>query len=273
RHPRGHAHHGPGPRPAHLRPGHRRRHRRGSGRGDQRLLDAVQQAPERIRALLRTLGGRRRGDPGAGPPGGELVMNDFPWLTVLGVVPLVGALVTAFLPKGSALPKQVALLVSLAALGVAVAATTQYDAGGGMQLTETHTWIEAFGAHSALGVDGIGLTLVLLTAVLTPVVLLASWTEADERNPAVFMALMLAMEGLALFVFMAQDVFLFYVVFEATLIPAYFLIGSFGHGADRAHAAMKFLLYMLAGGLVMLASVVGLYAVSAANGTPTYLIS
>lgn len=200
-------------------------------------------------------------------------MNDFPWLTVLGVVPLVGALVTAFLPKGSALPKQVALLVSLAALGVAVAATTQYDAGGGMQLTETHTWIEAFGAHYALGVDGIGLTLVLLTAVLTPVVLLASWTEADERNPAVFMALMLAMEGLALFVFMAQDVFLFYVVFEATLIPAYFLIGSFGHGADRAHAAMKFLLYMLAGGLVMLASVVGLYAVSAANGTPTYLIS
>ncbi len=204
-------------------------------------------------------------------------MTDFPWLTVLGVAPLVGALVTAYLPTSAtgsaALSKQAALLTSLVTLGLAVAVTAQYDVGDGMQFTEKHVWIEAFGAHYALGVDGIGLTLVLLTALLTPVVILASWNDADDRNPGVFFALMLALEGLALFVFMAQDVFLFYVMFEATLVPAYFLIGSFGHGAERAHAAMKFLLYMLAGGLIMLASVVGLYAVSAANGNPTYLIS
>jgi len=149
----------------------------------------------------------------------------------------------------------------------------EYDAGGGIQFTETHTWIEAFGAHYALGVDGIGLTLVLLTALLVPVVVLASWHDADERKTSAFFAWILALEGLAMYVFVAQDVFLFYMAFEATLIPAYFLIGSFGHGAERAHAAMKFLLYMLAGGLIMLASVVGLYAVSAANGEPTYLIS
>ncbi|CAM3147813.1 NADH-quinone oxidoreductase subunit M [Nocardioides dubius] len=202
-------------------------------------------------------------------------MNDFPWLSVLGLVPLAGALLTALTPSrpGAVLPKQLALGTSLVTLALAVVVALRYEPDEGMQLTETHTWIEAFGAHYALGVDGIGLSLVLLTVVLLPVVVLASWNDADDKDTSAFFGWMLALAGLALFVFMAQDVFLFYVVFEATLIPAYFLIGSYGHGAERAHAAMKFLLYMLAGGLIMLASVVGLYAVSAANGEPTYLIS
>ena len=111
-------------------------------------------------------------------------MNDFPWLTLLILVPLVGGLVTALLPAapGAALPKQVALLTSVLTLGVAVAIAAQYDAGAGMQLTETHVWIEAFGAYYALGVDGIALTLVLLTTLLVPVVVLASWHDADTRN-------------------------------------------------------------------------------------------
>ncbi len=202
-------------------------------------------------------------------------MSDFPWLTTLGLLPLVGAVVTAYLPSGpgAALPKQLALVFSVLTLAITVGLAFDYDAGAGMQYTESHTWIEAFGAHYALGLDGLALTLVLLTALLVPVVVLASWHDADDRNTSAFFAWILALEGLAMFVFLAQDVFLFYMAFEATLIPAYFLIGSFGHGAERAHAAMKFLLYMLAGGLIMLASVVGLYAVSAANGNPTYLIS
>ena len=201
-------------------------------------------------------------------------MNDFPWLTTLIVVPLVGAVVTAFLPArpGAVLPKQLALLFTVLTLAVAVGTALQYDTGGGMQLTETHTWIEAFGASYAVGVDGIALTLVLLTSLLVPLVVLASWNDADTRNTKAFFALMLALEGLALAVFLAQDVLLFYVVFEATLIPAYFLIGGFG-GENRARAAVKFLLYMLAGGLIMLASVVGLYALSASQGEPSYLIS
>ena len=208
-------------------------------------------------------------------------MNDVPWLSALLLLPLLGAAVTALVPSvpGAALPKQLALGVSSATAVLAAVVALQYSPGAGMQFTETHEWIGAFGAHYALGVDGIGLVLVLLTALLVPLVVLASWHDADPggRFPAgaqtsTFFALVLALEGLALAVFVAQDVFLFYVVFEATLIPAYFLIGWFG-GAGRARAAVKFLLYMLAGGLIMLVSVVGLYAVSAADGGPTYLVS
>jgi NADH-quinone oxidoreductase subunit M len=201
-------------------------------------------------------------------------MSDVPWLTVLWALPLVGALVTAFVPKapGSALPKQVALVFSLLTLAVGIAIAAQYDAGDGMQLTETHSWIKAFGVHYALGVDGLGLLLILLTVALVPIVFVASWHEADDRGPAVFFAWALALESFALAVFAATDVFLFYVVFEATLIPAYFLIGRFGR-EGRAFAALKFLMYQLGGGLVLLAAVIGLYVVSADAGSPSYLLS
>ena len=201
----------------------------------------------------------------------------FPWLTLAMAVPLVGAVVVALLPKrgNDARPKQVALGISLVAFALVAAIAVQFNAGGGFQFTEQHEWIRAFGAHYALGVDGIGLTLVLLTAVLTPVVILASWNDADLGRWGVnsFFAWMLALEGLAIGVFAATDVFLFYVLFEATLIPIYFLIGGFG-GARRSYAAVKFLLYSLLGGLLMLGSVVGLYVVSADSDTgPTYLLS
>jgi NADH-quinone oxidoreductase subunit M len=205
------------------------------------------------------------------------VAVSFPWLTVLMAVPLVGSAVVAFLPKraDSALPKQVALGVSLLALLVAALVGLSFEPGGGYQFTEQAEWIAAFGAYYALGVDGIGLTLVLLTAVLAPVVILASWHDGDHGrwSTNAFFAWMLALEGLALGVFMATDVFLFYVLFEATLIPIYFLIGGYG-GARRSYAAVKFLLYSLLGGLLMLASVIGLYVVSSDSELgPTYLLS
>ena len=203
----------------------------------------------------------------------------FPWLTILMVVPLVGSAVVALLPKregDTTLTKQVAFGFSLFAFALAAAVGLMFDTGGErFQLSEEHEWIAAFGAHYALGVDGIGLTLVLLTAVLTPVVILASWNDGDLGRWSVnsFFAWMLALEGLAIGVFAATDVFLFYVLFEATLIPIYFLIGGFG-GARRSYAAVKFLLYSLLGGLLMLASVVGLYVVSADSATgPTYLLT
>jgi NADH-quinone oxidoreductase subunit M len=201
----------------------------------------------------------------------------FPWLTVLLAVPLVGSVVVAALPKrpDGVLAKQVAFGVSLVALAIAAVIGVGYDVGGGFQYTEQVTWIGAFGAYYALGVDGIGLTLVLLTVILTPVVILASWNDGDNGRWSVnsFFAWMLALEGLALGVFMATDVLLFYVLFEATLIPIYFLIGGFG-GARRSYAAVKFLLYPLLGGLLMLASVIGLYVVSAdSEFGPTYLLS
>jgi NADH-quinone oxidoreductase subunit M len=192
-------------------------------------------------------------------------------------VPLVGAAVVALLPRRrpDVLPKQVAFGVSLVTLAIAAAIGVGYDVGGGFQYTEEVSWISAFGAHYALGVDGIGLTLVLLTVILTPVVILASWEDGDGGRWSVnsFFAWMLALEGLALGVFMATDVLLFYVFFEATLIPIYFLIGGFG-GVGRSYAEIKFLLYSLFGGLLLLASVVGLYAVSAdSEFGPTFLLS
>jgi NADH-quinone oxidoreductase subunit M len=201
-----------------------------------------------------------------------------PWLTTALALPLVGALAVMVLPRrtGSVLPKQVALGFSLVTLALVATMAFRFDAGdGGFQFEEVHTWIEAFGAHYALGVDGIGLTLVLLTAILSPVVILASWNDGEIGRWSVnsFFAWMLALEGLAIGVFAATDVFLFYVLFEATLIPIYFLIGGFG-GPRRSYAATKFLIYSLLGGLVMLAAVVGLYVESAkSSGGPTYLLS
>ncbi|MBF4163904.1 NADH-quinone oxidoreductase subunit M [Nocardioides acrostichi] len=210
-------------------------------------------------------------------------MSDFPWLTVMLLVPLAGA---ALVPVvGAALARQVGLVFSLVTLGVGVAVAAQYHASDGMQFTETYDWISAFGVHYALGVDGLGLLMVLLTAVLVPIVIAASWKDADEGEAgygaldgngqggsAGFIAWTLALEALSLAVFLATDVFLFYIVFEATLIPAYFLIGGFGR-AGRSAAAVKFLLFQLAGGLVLLGGVIGLYVVSAQQGAPSYLLS
>ncbi|MGI8576851.1 MAG: NADH-quinone oxidoreductase subunit M [Nocardioidaceae bacterium] len=197
-----------------------------------------------------------------------------PWLTILGLLPLVGAVVVALMPRGRVLPKQLAFVISLAALVLSIVMAVQFKAGGGFQYVEEHSWISSFGAHYAVGLDGLGLLLVLLTTILTPVVILASWNDAEAGRwtANAFFAWMLALEGLSIGVFAATDVFLFYVLFEATLIPIYFLIGGFG-GAHRSYAAVKFLLYSLFGGFLMLASVVGLYVVSSgsANG-PSYLL-
>jgi NADH-quinone oxidoreductase subunit M len=201
-------------------------------------------------------------------------VNAFPWLTTLGVVPLLGAVVVAAMPRGQErLAKQTALGFSLAALVVAVLAATRFDSSGPQfQLVEHHEWIPSFGVSYALGVDGISLVLILMAAVLVPVVILASWNEADDaRTPAKwYFALVLVLETMIVGVFAATDVFLFYVFFEAMLIPVYFLIGSFG-GPQRSYAAVKFLLYSLFGGLLMLAALIALYVVSGEQlGTGTF---
>jgi NADH-quinone oxidoreductase subunit M len=164
---------------------------------------------------------------------------------------------------------------------VAAVVALQFNPGGGQQFAEQVTWIRPLGAYYALGVDGIGLTLVLLVVVVTPVVIVASWRDFDKVRPGelapkydsrVFFALVLAVETCALYLFLATDVFLFYVFFEVILIPMYFLIGGFGPGPRRTYAAAKFLIFGLLGGFVMLASVIGLYVQSAAAGEPSYLL-
>jgi NADH-quinone oxidoreductase subunit M len=200
-------------------------------------------------------------------------MTDFPWLTTIGVVPLAGAAVIAVLPRGrDQLVKVVALATSLVVLGLIIAMSLGFEAGGGYQFTESAQWIPSFGTSYSLGVDGIALVLLALVAVLVPVVLLASWNDAEAgtRSVKTFFALLLVLETTLIGVFAATDVFLFYVFFEAMLIPMYFIIGSYG-GARRSYAAVKFFLYSLFGGLVMLAAVIGLYVVSLNElGTGTF---
>jgi NADH-quinone oxidoreductase subunit M len=198
-------------------------------------------------------------------------MSDFPWLTTLIVLPLVGAVVTGFLPSRGVIARQVGLGFALLTLVVAVVMTVGYDVGGGFQFTEQYEWINVFGAHYAVGIDGLGLLMVLLTVALVPIVMIASWHEADPKAD-VFFAWTLALQSFSIAVFSATDVFLFYIVFEATLIPAYFLIGGFGR-EGRGRAAVKFQIYQLAGGLVMLGSVIGFYVVSARAGNPSYLLT
>ncbi len=193
-------------------------------------------------------------------------MNDlaFPVLTTMVVVPLLGAVVLWALPAGARRhARATALAVSLVVLGLGVVALGAFDTGRAHehQLTEQVSWIPALGTSWALGVDGVGLTLVLLSLVLVPVVILAAWREhrdADGSRIRHYLALVLVLEAFMVAIFAARDVFLFYVLFEAMLIPIYFMIGVFG-GPRRRYAAVKFLVYSLAGGLVMLAGVIALY--------------
>jgi NADH-quinone oxidoreductase subunit M len=215
-----------------------------------------------------------------------------PLLTVTAAVPALGAIATAAVPAARrTAAKWVALLASLATLVLAAVVLVRFDPGGARyQLTESHAWIEDFGVRYSLGVDGIAVALIGLTALLIPFVILAGWHDADPLEEKVsrkwrptqgFFALVLMVEAMVILSFEATDVFLFYIFFEAMLIPMYFLIGGFGdrahpHGEEeasrqRSYAAVKFLLYNLAGGLIMLAAVIGLYAVTADDlGTGTF---
>jgi NADH-quinone oxidoreductase subunit M len=201
-------------------------------------------------------------------------VTDFPWLTTLAAVPLVGAVAVAALPKGrDLLAKQVAFAVSLVPLAMTVWLALDFDANSKamFQYAEVHEWIPQFGVSYALGVDGIALVLIALATVLTPVCILASWhdVDADRRSVKGYFALLLLLETFMVGVFAATDVFLFYVLFEAMLVPMYFIIGSYG-GAQRSYAAVKFLLYSLVGGLLMLAAVIGLY-VNSGGGSKAFL--
>jgi NADH-quinone oxidoreductase subunit M len=220
-------------------------------------------------------------------------MNGFPWLTVAGAVPLLGAIVIALIPglpadsaeadrqARNTMAKMVALGFSLVTLVVVIIIAVKFQVGGpNYQFTESYSWIPAFGVHYALGVDGIALVLIAMSVVLMPVVILASWNDAESGSvtpggttppspPArprhsvkIYFSLMMVLETMMIGVFAATDVFLFYVFFEAMLIPMYFMIGSYGVGR-RQYAAVKFLLYSLFGGLLMLVAVIALYVYSA----------
>ena len=186
-------------------------------------------------------------------------------LTTIGVLPLITALVIAFLPKtNQELVKKVAFVATtLIALASLLLATGFDRAQTGFQFTQSTSWISAFNINYAVGIDGISLVLILLSTILVPIVILATWHESDvgRWGSKVFYILILVLETMMIGVFAATDLFLFYVFFEAMLIPIYFLIGGYGSG-EKSAAAVKFLLYSLFGGLLMLASIIGIYVIA-----------
>jgi NADH-quinone oxidoreductase subunit M len=188
----------------------------------------------------------------------------FPYLSVLTVAPAVGGLVVTFLPKDKPeLAKRVALGWSVAVFALAVAMWVGFKAGGArFQFRESYRWIPAWDARFTFAADGIALVMLALIALLVPLVILASWHDAEgsKRSVPLYFGLFLFLEASMIGVFAAADVFLFYVFFEVMLVPMYFLIGSYG-SQRRQYAAVKFFLYSLVGGLFMLAAVIGLWVV------------
>ncbi len=186
-------------------------------------------------------------------------------LTLVGISPLIGALIVLLIPaKKSELIKRAAFIITLLIALFSILLAVRFDkAITGFQFIQSNSWISAFNVNFAVGVDGISLVLILLSTILVPVVILATWHEADTGrwNTKVFYVLILVLETLMIGVFAATDLFLFYVFFEAMLIPIYFLIGGYGSG-NKSAAAVKFLLYSLFGGLLMLASIIGIYVIS-----------
>jgi len=186
-------------------------------------------------------------------------------LTSMGLLPLIGAGLIALLPVTNAkLVKQSALLVSLLVAALGITMTVGFDRGAtGFQYVERYSWIPSLGISYQLGIDGISLILILLSVLLVPIVILAGWNESEGGRFSVktFYILILVLETMMIGVFAATDLFLFYVFFEAMLVPVYFLIGGYGSGARQA-AAVKFLLYSLFGGLLMLASIIGIFVIS-----------
>ena len=196
-------------------------------------------------------------------------------LTTLIAIPLIGSVVVFLLPAAkAALAKLVSLGFAVATLlGTALIAIGMDNSTGALQSVESYDWIPAFGISWTMGVDGISVALIVMAAILVPIVMIAGWWDAETAGRGSvkgFFSLILVLEALIIGVFAANDLFVFYVFFEAMLFPIYFLIGRFG-GPQRAYAAMKFLLYSLVGGLFMLASLIGLYVVSGRElGTGTF---
>ncbi len=185
----------------------------------------------------------------------------FPLLSIVIFLPLAGALATLLLGRSRAAVKAWALAVTLADLALAGALWAFFDYGrAGMQFVDKFAWIEPLGIQYHVGLDGISLWMVLLAAFLSPVAVLASWKLLDERPEAdarLYAAFLLALETGALGVFAAVDLVLFFVFWEAMLVPMYFLIGKWG-GERRLYATLKFFLYTLAGSALMLVAILAL---------------
>src|SRR5215213_7801361 len=207
-------------------------------------------------------------------------MNMQPYLlTVLILLPFAGALALAahglFAPYANEKHyRWVALGFSLVTFAASLLLLTQpvgLGPGGAFHFVTDVPWVSAIGAHYHVGVDGVSLWLVILTTLLVPISILSSWNSVEKR-PLAFFAFMLLLESAMIGVFVSLDLLLFYLFFEASLVPMFFLIGAWG-GERRLYAAVKFFIYTAVGSLLMLAGIIWLwylYANGAGGGAGTF---
>src|SRR5258708_28193343 len=185
----------------------------------------------------------------------------FPILTSIVALPVAGAILLLFVKgdeeRSAALARNVALVVSLLVFAETLLLWLRFNtASGDFQFVERHAWIPAFGIEYFVGVDGISLLLLVLTGFLTPLALLGSWASVHKQTRA-FCIFVLLLESAMMGVFISLDLFLFYIFWDAMLIPMYFLIGISGYDR-RIYAASKFILYTMARTVLMLLAILGL---------------
>ncbi len=202
-------------------------------------------------------------------------MTNMPLPTVLILLPLAGAICCIFLKKQVQAAKYLALAAAFLELILVCIAWSSAPAAApagappGYFLYQDNTWIEGLGIHFILGMDGISLLLVGMTALLTIIAMLVSWRSITYR-PVLHYIMLLVMESAIVGVFLALDLFLFYIFWEAMLIPMFFLIGIWGHGRN-IYSAIKFFIFTLAGSLFMLLAIIAIYLIHGSQtGTYTF---
>ncbi|MEE9153895.1 MAG: NADH-quinone oxidoreductase subunit M [candidate division NC10 bacterium] len=195
-----------------------------------------------------------------------------PLLTIVTFLPLAGAILLLFIRRDKeGLIRRVSLVVTGVTLLISLALPLSFDFGSAeFQFVERVSWIPTIGVSYIMGIDGISLWLVCLTALISPIAVLCSWEAITERVKEYHFFLLLMHTGM-MGVFLALDFFLFYVFWEVVLVPMYFLIGIWGHPARRLYAAIKFFLYTLFGSVVMLLGILAVYFYAGAQtGTHTF---
>jgi NADH-quinone oxidoreductase subunit M len=200
-------------------------------------------------------------------------MKDWPILTTIIFLPIIGALLLAMLKGADEAAKKnarwIALWTTLVTFALSLVLVVQFDPGNsGFQFVEHRPWLSATISYY-VGVDGLSLPFVILTTFLMPISILASWTSIEERVKEYMIAFLL-LETLMIGVFVSLDLVLFYLFFEGGLIPMFLIIGVWG-GPRRVYASFKFFLYTLLGSLLMLLAILAMYGQAGTTEIPTLL--
>ncbi len=193
----------------------------------------------------------------------DLIPASGPWLTLLVAFPALVALLIWLVPALRPFGRQIALWASvlMLVLFVVLAVLFDWSEPGTTQFVESYSWIPQIGVTWSLGLNVLGFVMILLTATLIPLVLIAAKSEdADPESAGGYAGLIMGLYAFIVLIFSAFDLLVFYIAFEAMLIPLFFMIGKYGRGENRQKAAVKFLIYSLFGGLVMLGGIVAIYA-------------